>query len=88
MTKIEKKTVAFITAISDVYRDVENRELEVVEKMEFSEDATEDFTAMLLAMRYMYARFTGDEDADIIDFTHILNKLAVQHVMGGADNGE
>lgn len=88
MTRIEEKAMAFITGITDVYRDEENRELEAFGKMEFSEDATEDFTAMLVALKCIYAKLTGDHDTDIIDFTHILNKLAVQHIMGGADNGE
>lgn len=88
MTKTEEKAMAFITAITDVYRDEENREFEAFGKMEFSEDATEDFTAMLVALKCIYAKLTGDHDTDIIDFTHILNKLAVQHVMEGAKDNE
>lgn len=88
MTKIEEKVMAFVTAITDVYRDEENRELEAFEKMEFSDDVTEDFTAMLVAFQFIYSKITGDNHSDIIDFTHILNKLAVQYVMEGADNGE
>ena len=70
----------FLTALSDVYRDQENRELEAFGKMQFSEDVTEDFTAMLLAMKAGFDRITGS-DGDLIDFTHVLNKLAVQYVM-------
>lgn len=83
MAKIEEKVMAFVTALTDVYRDEENRELEAVGKMKFSEDVTEDFTAMLIAMRMIFMKITGDTDSDIIDFTHILNKLAVQYVMDG-----
>lgn len=80
MNKIEEKALQFLTALSDVYRDEDNRELEAFGKMEFSEDATEDFTAMLLAMKAGFDRVTGS-DSDLIDFTHVLNKLAVQYIM-------
>lgn len=88
MAKIEEKAMAFATALTDVYRDEENRELEAVEKMEFSDDITEDFTAMLIAMRVIFMKITGDTDSDIIDFTHILNKLAIQYAMEGAKDNE
>lgn len=88
MAKIEEKAMAFVTALTDVYRDEENRELEAFGKMELSEDATEDFTAMLVAMRLIYLRLTGDHEPDIIDFTHILNKLAVQYIMEGVKDNE
>ena len=41
---------------------------------------TEDFTAMLYAMYMLYMEITGDE-TDIIGFTHILNRLALQQIM-------
>lgn len=85
MTKIEEKIMAFVTAMTDVYRDEESRELEAFGKMDFSEDVTEDFTAMLVAMKIIFNKITSDTDSDIIDFTHLLNKLAVQYVMEGDD---
>lgn len=88
MAKIEEKAMAFATALTDVYRDEENRELEAVGKMNLSEDVTEDFTAMLIAMRMIFMKITRTKDSDIIDFTHILNKLAVQWVMEGAKDNE
>lgn len=88
MAKIEEKAMAFATALTDVYRDEENRELEAVRKMNLSEDVTEDFTAMLIAMRMIFMKITRTKDSDIIDFTHILNKLAVQWVMEGVKGNE
>ena len=82
MKKIEEKALMFLTALSDVYREEENRELSVFSKMEIGDDFTEDFTALLLAMNLMCERITG-YDGDLIDFTHMLNKLAVQHIMDG-----
>lgn len=77
---MKDKAIRFLTALMDVYRDEEKRELEVFSAMEFSDDVTEDFTAMLLAMKVLVEKITG-YDGDIIDFTHMLNKLAVQYVM-------
>ena len=77
---MKDKAIQFLTALMDVYRDEEKRELEVFSAMEFSDDVTEDFTAMLLAMKVLVEKITG-YDGDIIDFTHMLNKLAVQYVM-------
>ena len=86
MKKIEEKALHFIAALLDVYRDEENRELEAFSKLELTEDITEDFTAMLLAMNYLLDRITGDSENDLIDFTHMLNKLAIQYIMEGKDN--
>ena len=87
MTNIEKKALQFAVALSDVYQDEENRELEAFSKLKMTDDATEDVTAMLLAMHLVCERLTG-YDGDLIDFTHVLNKLAVQHIMEGRENAE
>lgn len=80
MDKTKEKAMQFLVALMDVYRDEEKRELDAFSTMEFSNDVTEDFTAILLAMNVFVERVTG-YDGDIIDFTHMLNKLAVQYVM-------
>lgn len=87
------KAQAFALALNDVYEDDEDRQLYAMPKMRISDDVTEDGTAMLLAVYTVMTALTG-EKWDIIDFTHILNKLAVQYVMdgmakmdGGAENG-
>ena len=78
--KIKEKAVQFMTALIDAYRDEDSRELGVFSKMEFADDITEDLIAMLIAMNAVVERLTGF-DGDLIDFTHMLNKLAVQYVM-------
>lgn len=80
MKTTQEKAMQFLTALLDVYRDEDSRELEAFSKLELGEDATDDITAMLLAMKAIVDRLTG-YDGDIIDFTHTLNKLAVQYVM-------
>lgn len=79
--KIEEKAGYFAVALADVYKEEENRDSYTVPKAEFALDITEDFTAMLLALRFVYEKVTGDNKSDLIDFTHVLNKLAVQYVM-------
>lgn len=79
MSNFDNKILSFMCALSNAYKDEENQEC--VPKLEMKEDSlTEDFTAMLYAQYMLYRRITED-DTDIIGFTHILNRLALQHVM-------
>lgn len=77
---IYEKAAHFLVALRDVYCDEDNRELDAFSKLELGNDVTEDFTAMLLAMKCLAEKLIG-YDGDLIDFTHVLNKLAVQHIM-------
>ncbi len=83
--KTKEKAIQLFTALLDAYRDEDRRELGAFEKIKMSNDVTQDFTAMLLAMQVFVEKITN-WDGDIIDFTHMLNKLAVQYVM--EDDGE
>lgn len=75
----EDKIINFLTAFTNVYRSEENQEF--TQQMKFdNEDLTEDFTAVLFALNMFFNKLTGNT-MDIIDFTHLLNKLAVQHLM-------
>ena len=85
MKSVENRALRFTVAIVDVYRDEDERELEAFEKLDFSEDLTEDFMAMLLALQLVCKKISNF-DGDLIDFTHMLNKLAVQYVMEGTQN--
>lgn len=78
-TPFENKVLCFMSAIGNAYKDDEERE--DFQKLELkSEELTEDFTAMLMAQFVLYQRITGDE-TDLIGFTHVLNRLALQHIM-------
>lgn len=77
MKKLEQKSICFLKALLDVYRDEENRELSA---FSVDDDVTEDITALLVAMKVVVERIS-EFDGDIIDFTHMLNKLAVQLIM-------
>ena len=77
MKKIEQKSICFLKALLKVYRDEENRELSA---FSVDDDVTEDITALLVAMKVLVERISEFE-GDILDFTHMLNKLAVQLIM-------
>ena len=77
---IEEKAIHFITALTDVYQEEESRELDAFSKLELTDNATDDITAMLVAFHFVVQRLT-DFDGDLIDFTHVLNKLVFQHLM-------
>ena len=90
MNKFEEKALHFMAALLDVYRDEENRELQAFPKLDATDDVTEDITALLVAMKVFVDSLVGDDGRDLIDFTHVLNKLAVQHLMekAGAEDDE
>lgn len=74
------KTQIFKAALTDVYKDEEDRELAALPKMDLGGDFTEDLTAMLFAMRVVAGRITHN-NWDILEFTHVLNTLAVQYLL-------
>ena len=45
-----------------------------------NDNLIEDFTAMVYAVNMFFDEVTGQE-IDIIDFTHLLNKLVVQNLL-------
>ena len=78
MNKFKEKTLCFATALLDVYKEDEQKELNALPPLKLPEDdATEDFTAMLYALYIVYEHMTGDKP-DIFDFVFILMRLAIQ----------
>ncbi|MDR2024041.1 MAG: hypothetical protein LBQ71_12560 [Hungatella sp.] len=74
----DQKILTFTVALSDMYRDEEEREGSFVSKLDLTEEElTEDFTAMIYAVWVFYKKITGD-DVDILGFTHIANRLVFQ----------
>ena len=77
--KFNEKIINFLTAITNTYRSEENQNFTQQMKLD-NENLTEDFTAMVFALNMFFNKVTGEE-IDVLDFTHLLNKLAVQHLM-------
>lgn len=82
MSSFEKKTLTFYTMLCNAFRDEEDYEI-AVEKLSLKngDDAIEILTAMMAAMKVLCDRICPklSENGDLIDFTHLLNKLAIQH---------
>ncbi len=82
----ERKALIFATNLKNAYKGEEDSEW--VGGIELKEEAlTEDFTAMLYGVYVMYKNLTED-DVDFIGFTHLCNRLAIQHLMepkGGSE---
>lgn len=74
------KTQIFGAALTDVYKDEEDRELPALPKMDLGGDFTEDLTAMLFAMHIVAGRITHNS-WDILEFTNVLTRLAVQNLL-------
>lgn len=81
---IANKATAFTIALSDCYKDEDNRLLNTVSKLTTleveDEDLTDDIYAMLMAYQKVFEDLTG-QNVDVIEFTHILNRLAVQNLI-------
>lgn len=81
MDKLNEKVLKFAAALQDMYKDEEEREAINFSKLELrEEELTEDFTAMLLAVFFLYKDVTAD-DTDFLGFTHVANRLAVQYLL-------
>lgn len=70
---IETKASVFFNHILEYLKETYGEEM-LIEDMDFNSDVT----AMMVAIKVLLEK-TSDWDGDIIDFTHLLNKLAIQY---------
>lgn len=76
---LNEKIINFMEAIKNAYRSEENQVS--LQKMQLNDDnLTEDFVAIAYALN-MFMREVTEQEFDIIDFTNLLNKLVVQHLL-------
>lgn len=88
MDKGTRKTLQFVEALADCYRDEEERTSFDYEKLPLDDDElTDDFTRTLIALYILYKRITGDE-TDLVGFTYILNRLTLQHILNEQKESE
>lgn len=84
--EFNKRVEKFVTAFRDLYLDVDEREGAETTKIELKEEnLTDDFTAMIIAVHLLYASITGDDDTDLIGFTHMVNRLVFQWLLENGD---
>ena len=80
--EFNERVEKFVTVLRDLYLDEEEREGTEIPKIELNEDdITDDFTAMIIAVHLLYTSITGDDDTDLIGFTHMVNRLAFQWLL-------
>lgn len=81
MTELEEKAVMFSSALAGCYKNHGG-------PLDIETDFTTDVTAMLMAMFAVVSEnstFDSEYD-DPIGFTHLLNRLAIQHVFGDKED--
>ena len=83
---LNEKIINFMEAIKNAYRNEENQV--PLQKMQLNDDnLTEDFVAIVYALN-IFMREVTEQEFDIIDFTNLLNKLVVQHLLEQKEGGK
>lgn len=77
MYDLEKKIFSIYVNLCNTYRNEEEKEETV--KEEFCDNFADDLTAALIALYTLYGNVVGDNPDDLIGFTHVLNRLAIQY---------
>lgn len=79
--------IIFLTAISDAFKDEEDREINAVGKIDIPEDgnATPILTDLFYAFKAFYTLMSGD-NVDSIEFIGVLTRLVFQDQLN--DNSE
>lgn len=88
--RFARKAVAFSSALASAYEG-EDEDGAYRPRLELDEEElTEDFQAMIFAVYDLYRTLTGDSETDLLGFTHMVNRLMVQHILRtkGAQDGE
>ena len=90
MDNREQKTLTFLIALSDVYKEDDDRELNCMSPIELPEngDMSEDIFCMLKAMHIVIVKITGDDDMDLLDTIAMLNRLVYQYSEKSAESEE
>ena len=78
MMNVYQKSELFFKALLDVFEDEEHESTEERPKIPVEDSDEDDFTAMLIAMKDLY---DPEETIDLIAFTHLLNRFAVEQTM-------
>ena len=84
--EFNKRVEMFVTSLRDLYLDIDEREGTEMPKIELKEEnLTDDFTAMIIAVHLLYISITGDDEVDLIGFTHMVNRLVFQWLLENGD---
>lgn len=76
MTNKESMQIAFITALTDAFKDEDDRELNCIPKVQ-TENGNDLILAMFYAFHLVFNKYTGQK-CDPLDFISILIRLIFQ----------
>lgn len=80
--RIERKASVFHVLLLNAYKDPEDQTPVTLLPVGVNIDFAEDLTGMLLAMRAILDDVTSEyEVMNLIEFTHLLNNLAIQGLL-------
>lgn len=86
--KKEQMTAAFTTALTDVFKNEEDRELYCIPKIEDEgENGNEMILAMFYAFQFVFNIYTGQE-CDPLEFIAILTRLIFQDLQESITNDD
>lgn len=78
MNSKEDMKAAFITALTDVFKDEDDRELDCIPKLEDEgENGNDLILAIFYAFQFVFNTYTGQE-CDPLDFISVLTRLFFQ----------
>lgn len=78
--KFEREALSFYVALTNAFRSEETQEEVPQVHLHSGDDFTETVCAMMAAMQVLCENASSELHADdLIGFTHILNRLAIQH---------
>ena len=80
MGKYENYTFRLVSAINEIFDEESEHFIASLDEI----DATTLFTALLGASTYVFNDLT-DDNKNLIEITHVLNSLAVQHIVKKSD---
>ena len=78
MMNVHEKANIFLKALVGAFETEENKSTEENPKIRVEDMNEEDLLAALLATWYM---FDPEVELDLVDFTHVLNREAVNYMM-------
>lgn len=86
MNKKEQMTVAFITALTDVFKNKDERELDCIPKLEDEgKNGNDLILAIFYAFQFVFNTYTGQE-CDSLKFISILTRLLFQEHQDSINN--
>ncbi len=90
-SEFQKNTLVFYRMLCNAFKDEDHRDMEY-DKLELSKetDLNETIVAMVMAILIFCEKLDPETfgEEDLLGFTHILNRLVVQHMLADDDEDD